>query len=197
MQLSLKRVFMARFLENIGERWGLWLDTLTDRERRLIFIFCFSLSVFLILGILFGALSRINHKSMILKQNQDRLAQIKELTDDYNKAKKQMENAKLKIKKNRVSLFSLISSVTNKLGLSVKDLSEQKRPIPKTEIVEISVKLNLTKLSIDRLTALIEAIETSEEGGDLVKVTKIKINKRFDDPESLDLQMTVATFKNA
>ncbi|HXW53058.1 MAG TPA: hypothetical protein VEL47_03010, partial [Myxococcota bacterium] len=71
-----------------------------------------------------------------------------------------------------------------------------KRPLPKSDIVEISVRVSLTKLSIDKVTALIEAIETSEHG-DLVKVTKLKINKRFDEPDLLDLSMTVSTWKPA
>lgn len=188
---------MNRALEKLIENFGLWFDNLTERERRLIFLLTISLSSIILVSAIYFAVTKIDNKKNLLSKNKNYVLQIKELEGEYFKAKKENEKAQNRIKKNSVSLFSLISSITSKLSLSIKDLNETKRPIGKTEVVEVSVKLSLSKLSIDRLIALIEAIEKSEDGGDLVKVTRLKVNKRFDEPDMLDIQMTVSTWKSA
>lgn len=187
---------MARFFDRINESTMRFLDSLSDRERRLVGILFACFCVVLIFGTVFFATNRIASKRAELVRNKEQLAQIKNLEGEYLQAKEKNEAAKRAIMQNDVSLYTFISAIGTRLGLSVKDLSEVRRPLPKTDIVEVSVRLNLTKLSIDKVTALIEAIETSEQG-ELIKVTKLKINKRFDEPDLLDLQMTVSTWKSA
>lgn len=187
---------MANVFSRVNESFMRWYDGLSERERRLMGILFLCLCVMLVFGTIFLATSKISNKRAELRINKEHLAQISELESEYLKAKEKNEQAKMSIVRNDVSLFTFIQSVTTRLGLSVKDLNEQKRPLPKVNIVEVSVRVNLSKLSIDKVTALIEAIETSEHG-DLIKVTRLKINKRFDEPDLLELQMTVSTWKSA
>jgi hypothetical protein len=187
---------MMQFFEKINEISMRWFDSLTDRERRLLIscsLIIIALFLFLVLFLGTGKLSTYRSE---LKANKEILAQIVALESDYFKAKKRSDNARLAIMQNNVSLFTLIQGITTKLGLSVKDLNEQKRSLPKSNIVEVSVRLNLSKLSIDKVTSLIEAIETSEYAP-LIKVTKLKISKRYDEPDLLDLLLTVSTWKTA
>lgn len=186
---------MARLLDQISEKAMGWLDGLSDRERRMLSILFGGVCVLLVVSTVFLATSKITSRRAELVRNKEQLAQIKDLEAEYLQAKEKSEKANRSIKRNDVSLFTFIQGISTRLGLSVKDLSETKRPLPKSNIVEVSVRLNLTKLSIDKVTALIEALETSEQG-ELVKVTKLKINKRFDEPDLLDLQMTVSTWKS-
>ena len=74
-------------------------------------------------------------------------------------------------------------------------MTEQRRTIGKSNIVEVSVRVNLNKLSIDKVSRVIEELESPESNAP-VKVTKLKINKRHDEPELLDLQLTVSTWKS-
>ncbi len=187
---------MAILFDKISEKAMRWFDGLSDRERRLVLILFICLCVFLIFSTVYLATSKIATKRAELVRNKEQLVQIKGLEAEYLQAKEKSEKAKMTVMRNDVSLFTLIQSISSRLGLSVKDLNETKRPLPKSDMVEISVRVSLTKLSIDKVTALIEAIETSEHG-ELVKVTKLKINKRFDEPGLLDLQMTVSTWKPA
>jgi hypothetical protein len=187
---------MARFYEKITESSMQWYDGLSDRERRLISILAATVVALLLMLTIYLGVSKLSSRRAELVRNKQQLAQIVDLEDEYFKAKEKTEKARMTVRRNDVSLFTFIQAVTSRLGVAVKDLNEQKRPLPKSDIVEVSVKLNLSKLSIDKVTALIEAIETSEMG-QLIKVTKLKINKRFDEPDLLDLQMTVSTWKTA
>lgn len=186
---------MARFFERLSEASMSWLDGLSDRDRKLLGIIAIVLGSLLLIFFLVFSVGKITSKRASLNRNKEQLVQIKDLERDYMEARQKSEQAKRRVKLNSVSLFTFIQSVTSRLGLSVKDLTEQSRPLPKSEIVEVSVKLNLSKLSIDKVSALIDEIEEADEG-ELVKVTKLKINKRFDDPELLDVQMTVSTWKS-
>lgn len=185
-----------KFFDNIYEASMRWYDGLTDRERRLMTILGSALCIMLVVVTVFLAITKISDRRSELQRNREVLSEIEKLEGQYLRARQQSEKARQDMARNNVSLFTFIQSVTSSLSLSVKDLSEQKRQLPKSDVVETSVKLNLSKLSIDRVTALIQAIETSD-WGELIKVTRLKVNKRFDEPELLDLQMTISTWKSA
>lgn len=187
---------MAKFFEKISDIAGQWYDSLTDRERRLVGIISAVICVLLVASTLYVATSKISKKRALLTRNKEQLAQIKDLESEYVIAKQKHERELLKIRRNDISLFTFIQGITSRLGLTVKDLTEQKRTLGKSNIVEVSVRLNLNRLSIDKVSHLIEAIESPENGGQ-VKVTRLKINKRHDEPDYLDLQMTVSTWKSA
>lgn len=186
---------MARFFERLRETAMSWLDGLSDRDRRLLGILSIGfLGLMLVFGLIFSV-ARVTSKRSELNRNKEQLAQIKDLESQYLEARSKVEQAKRRVKLNDVSLFTFIQGITSRLGLSVNDLTEQSRPLPKSDIVEVSVRLNLTKLSIDKVTALIEELE-QEDDEELVKVTKLKINKSYSEPELLDVQMTVSTWKS-
>lgn len=187
---------MAKIFENISDRVGQWYDGLTDRERRLVGIVLVILCILLVVSTLYFTTSKISKKRTMLNRNKEQLAQIKDLESEYVIAKQKHERELQKIRRNDVSLFTFIQGITSRLGLTVKDLTEQKRTLGKTNIVEVSVRVNLNRLSIDKVSHLIDAIESAENGGQ-VKVTRLKINKRHDEPDLLDLQMTVSTWKSA
>lgn len=187
---------MARVFDRFSDAAMRWYDGLSDRERRLLTIFFTCVFVLLVFSTVFVAINKISTKRADLARNKEVFTEVKALESEYLQAKEKNERALMSIRRNDVSLFTYIQGITSRLGLTVKDLNEQKRPLAKSGMVEISVKVNLTKLSIDKVTALLEAITTSEEG-ELVKVTRLKINKRFDEPDLLDLQMTVSTWKSA
>lgn len=186
---------MAKFFDKITDSITPWYDGLSDRERKLVNVMVAVVCAVVIICLILVATSNINKKKALLSRNKEQLAQIKDLEGDYIIAKQKHEKELQRIKRNDISLFTFIQGITSRLGLSVKDLSEQKRVIGKTNVTEVSVRVNLNKLSIDKVSHLLEAIE-SPENGEPVKVTRLKINKRHDEPELLDLQMTVSTWKS-
>lgn len=187
---------MANFIERIGDASTLWFDGLTDREKKLMLGMLVGFCIVLTIGTLYLASSKLSSKNTLLSRNKALLSEVLELEEEFLFAKEKNESILRSINRNEVSLFTLIQSITSRLGLSVKDLNEQKRPLPKSKIVEVKVVVNLSKLSIDKVSALIEAIEAPENEAQ-VKITKLKISNRRDEPDLLDLQMTVSTWKSS
>lgn len=187
---------MSALIEKFKDNISVWYDSLSERERRL-FILMLTLIIFVIFigSIVFANLS-VSNKNNTLSKNNKILTEIASLQSDYSAAKKKNEQAINNINKNRISLFSIIPAIASSLNLNLSDLSEKTKPVPKTKIIEVYVNLNLRKLSIDRLVALIEAIEEADEEGQ-IKITKLNIKKSFDEADLLDVQMTVSTWKSA
>ncbi len=187
---------MAKIIEKVSEAWSSWFDGLSAREKRMLGMLFSGLMVVLTIATFYIATSKINTKKTDLARNQSQLNEIKDLEGEYLITKEKNERIVESIRQNDVSLLSLIPSVASRLGLTVKELTEQRKPLGKSSNVEVSVKLSLSKLSMDKVTALIEAIETGENEG-RVKITRLKINTRFDEPDLLDVQMTISTWKSA
>ena len=114
-------------------------------------------------------------------------------TPCFEKEAKEQAN---KLQGKNISLFSLLQTSASELGLSLKDLNEKKTPLKDTELIQVSVEVNLKEVSIDKLTSFLKSVE-SKEGKDLVKVTRLKTKTRFDNDQLLDVRMTVSTWRKA
>ena len=57
---------------------------------------------------------------------------------------------------------------------------------------EVAAEVSVQNVSIDRLYDFLKRIEA---GNRLVKVRKLEIKTRFDNPKMLDAKVTVGTFK--
>lgn len=169
---------------------------LNERERVLVSITAAVAVVFIIVGLGWWGNSAIDsrRKSVVLKK--EKLAQILALEDKYKEAAALEKKATQKLERNSVSLFSLLQKTAGELNLKLNDLNERKTPVRDTEIEAVSVEVNLKQLSVDKLNQFIEKIEGRSKDG-LVKIVKLKVKTRFDNPELLDVNMTVSTWKKS
>ena len=169
---------------------------LNERERVLVSITAVVAVIFIVFGFAWWGNGAIDgrHKSVALKK--EKLAQILALEGKYKEAANLEKKAAQKLERNNVSLFSLLQKTAGDLGLKLNDLNERKTPIRDTELETVSVEVNLKQLSVDKLNQFIEKIEGRSNDG-LVKIVKLKVKTRFDNPELLDVNMTVSTWKKS
>lgn len=171
-----------------------WLESLSPRDNRLAKIWIGGSSLALVLLLIFFGLSKVNSAQTKLKTEQNMLKQIESLDGKYRQAlqKQRMEERKYAL--NPISLFSLMQAIATRLSLDLQDLNEQRYPATDSALVEYRVVVNLSKLSIDKLSAFLRAVEGAKPQG-MVKVTALQIKTRFDSPDLLDASMTVSTWK--
>ena len=167
---------------------------LSGRERLLVGITALVLLVTLFAGGTFWVQSKLHKASRRLSERRSQLQQILRLQSSYEAAKKERKGDERRIKRNSVQLFSYLPKIADELGLTLNDLNERRTSLKDSNIDEISVDINLKKMSLDKLDAFLQRIEKGGRNG-LVKVLKIKIKTRFDNPELLDVNMKVATYK--
>jgi len=173
-----------------------WYDALSNRERKLVTLIS---SVFCVLFcglIIYSASSSLGDKHKKIVQKEKQIAQIYKLAEKYNKIKRESNKDKTLLRQNSISLFSVLQGIADQLELTLSDLNERKQVLPGEKIVEVSVAVDFKKVSLDRVTAFIKSVETFDPNG-FVRITKLKIKSRFDQPDMLDVQMTVSTWKAA
>lgn len=186
---------MSRIIREMIDSLTLRFERLSDREKKMTAILLITLVVFIVGGSLYWVSSSAISSSKQIGLAEKRFLQINSLKGQYVAAKKIAEAQEKRFKTNKISLFSLIQNSATRYGLSLHDLNERKEPIDKSNLMEVSVVVNLKEVSVDRLTAFIQALEESE--GKMVKIIKLKIKSRYDKSNLLDVQMTVATWKTA
>jgi hypothetical protein len=187
---------MSKFFATLMDAISIRFERLTDREKKLVLSFISFLLVIVIGGGFLWVNHSLDKKRAQMDTLRKQLDEINSLQDQYQQAKMKQEAEERRFKYNTVSLFSFIQSSATRFGLTLYDLNEHKEPVAESTLIETSVVVNLKQVSIDRLTAFLEALEESSENG-VVKVTRIKVKSRFDAEDLLDVQMTVATWKSA
>ncbi|MBN2359582.1 MAG: type II secretion system protein M [Deltaproteobacteria bacterium] len=167
---------------------------MSSRERRLVVVTVAVAIVFVFVGGTLFVQARLDKAQRRLGERQGQLQQILGLESQYHEAEQERTRVQEVLARNDVQLFTLLSKVKQELGLPMSDLSERRTPLKESGIDEISVDVDLRQLSIDKLGAFLEKVEDPANKG-MVKVLKLKVKTRFDNPELLDVSMKVATYR--
>ena len=176
-------------------RLGQALAKMTDRERKLVFLTAgvAVVLVVVVVGWLIGGAIEAREKRITIRK--DEIAQVEALRVDYDAAVSRQKAAENRIRTAAsTSLFSLLQKSAADVGLSLTDLQERRIPVKDSELTEVTVDVNLKEISVDKLVTLLEKIEGRSSGG-VIKVTKLKVKTRFDNPEILEAALTVSTWK--
>ncbi len=171
------------------------LSKMTDRERKLVILTAGVAAVLVVVAIGFLISSAIDKRQKRITIRKDEIAQIETLRADYDAAVQRQKAAETRIKSaSSTSLFSLLQKSAAEVGLSLSDLQERRLPVKDSDLTEVTVDVNLKEISVDKLVTLLEKIEGRNAGG-VIKVTKLKVKTRFDNPEILEASLTVSTWK--
>jgi general secretion pathway protein M len=88
--------------------------------------------------------------------------------------------------------MSHVSQVGSGLGVEVTDLRPTGAPVELDGVMEESVEVNLVRIELGKLARLIQGLE---RGPGLVKVRRLRIATRTDDPKLVDATVVVATYQ--
>jgi general secretion pathway protein M len=183
--------------ESLFARLGQAFSRLSEREKRLVLLTgAVAVIVFVVIGAtVVGNILASREKRVALRR--DEIAQLEASREKYQEAVQAEERSKKRISSNTSSLFSLLQKAAGEVGLSLTDLNERRSPVKDNpDLSEVTVDVNLKEISVDKLNTLLEKIEGRRNDG-VVKVTKLKVKTRFDNPEMLEASMTVSTWKSS
>jgi general secretion pathway protein M len=91
-----------------------------------------------------------------------------------------------------IQLMSHISQAGATLGIQVNDLRPTGSPAEADGLKEESVEVNLARIELQKLAALLQSLE---RGGGVVKVRRIRLTTRSDDPALVDVTLVVSTYQ--
>lgn len=166
---------------------------LSPRERVLVTAAGVAVAAFVLMLISMKISSGISAREQRIADKTQVLSQVGQLAQGYRRA--QSERALLEAKlKNKVPLMSFISQTGARLGIEVNDLrpSQQLGAEKGEKVTEESVEVSLAKLDLTKLASLLTELE---RGPGVVRVRRIAVRARNDDPTAVDATLVVATWE--
>lgn len=168
---------------------------MSDRERRLVALTAAIALVFAVAGLWWVISGSISRREKGIAIRKDEIAQLESLRSDYEQATARQKAAEARIKTaTSTSLFTLMQKAAQEVGLALSDLNERRVPVKDSDLTEVNVDVTLKEISIDKLVTLLEKIEGKTSGG-VVKVSKLKVKTRIDNPDMLEVSLTVSTWR--
>ena len=188
---------MATQTESLVQRVTAAFTRMSERERRLVTLLVGVAFVLIVLGGAWIGSSLLDKRQKRVAMRNDEIKQLDAKRDQYQEAVAAEAKSKSRITTNTASLFSLLQKAAADVGLSLNDLNERRSPVKDApDVTEVTVDVNLKEITVDKLDTLLEKIEGKRSDG-VIKVTKLKVKTRFDNPELLEASMTVSTWKSA
>jgi general secretion pathway protein M len=162
---------------------------LSPRERVMVSAALAAVAAFFLFLVVTGVSRSISARERRIEGKTEMLSQIGKLTRGYRQAERQSMDARLKGPP--VQLMSFVSQTGAQAGVEVNDLRPG-TPSTAEGLTEESVEVNLARIDLPRLARLVDALE---RGPGVVKVRKLRIATRNDDPNLVDVTLQVSTWQ--
>ena len=152
-----------------------------------VFVFILGISTYFVGRDFERRTKRIAAKSKKLGELQGLRADYQRRLSDQNRLAEQIR------KNNNTRLLSYIENVSKQANTEIRNAAERSgQNSGSSALKEVAAEVSVQNVSIDRLYDFLKRIES---GNRLVKVRKLEIKTRFDNPKMLDAKVTVGTFK--
>jgi len=181
------------FLKKLRADADAFFARLSPRERVLVAAAAAAVVAFALMLVSIRVSSSIRDRESRIADKTQVLSQVGQLAQGYRRA--QGERALLEARlKTKVALMSYVSQTGARLGIEVNDLRPgQQMVAEKTDkVAEESVEVTLAKLDLTKLSTLLTELE---RGPGIVKVRRIALRTRSDDPAAVDATLVLATWE--
>lgn len=181
---------MSRLRQMIADATAA-LGRLSARERMLV-----GLTAAVIVGFVIFAASltfsrAVGRRESSIKTKLTQLEEAHTLTSTYRQAESKRAELERRLKDNKTRLFSYLDDLAKKQGLEIGGLNDKGTQPREGKITESSVEVTFTHIPLDKLVKFLEAVEGTSG---LVKVTRLQIRPRTDQPV-IDAWLTVTTYQ--
>lgn len=136
----------------------------------------------------------LSNRELRLADKRKKLGELLALKGDYQRRLADQKRIADQIRKNNgVRLLSYIEDVSAKASIELGNATERSgEPTGSDLLKEEAAEVTIRKVSMDRLHKFLDEME---KGNQLVKIRRLKVKTRFDDPKLLDATVTIGTLK--
>ncbi len=170
------------------EAWG---SRLSARERVLVTVAGVSVVLFVVFMVSFNLQAGVRARESRIEDKTRALAQVGQLAAGYRQVQAERSAMEGRLKGVPVQLMSHVAQAGAQLGIEVTDLRPTGAPAEVDGVTEESVEVNLPRIELQQLSRLLQGLERSTG---LVKVRRLRISTRTDDPKLVDATVVVATY---
>lgn len=176
-----------RLFSDAGEAFG----RLSSREKLMVMGALAALLAFLVFFVSVRFHSALRQGESRISGKMTQLKEAQRYAAGYSQAEKERKNLERQLKNNSVRLFTLIEEAAKQQGVEVGGLTDRGNRPGEGKVVESSVDVPLTRIELIKLVRFLTALESRSK---LVKVTKLQVRARQDQPV-LDAWLTVTTYQ--
>jgi general secretion pathway protein M len=169
-----------------------WLGTLSPRERVMVTGAALAVALFALWLVVHQIGAGVTAREARIEQKTKVLSQIGKLAEGYRRRAAERQALESRLRGAPVQLISHISQTGATLGIQVNDLRPTGAPVETEGLREESVEVNLARIEMQKLGQLLQSLE---RGAGVVKVRRIRITTRSDDPALVDATLLVSTFQ--
>jgi general secretion pathway protein M len=178
-----------------------WFSQLAPRERVMVASAGAAVLAFIVFVAFMKLQGNISTSEEAISRKTQVLSQVGKLAQVYRQSQAERTQLETKLKGPPLQLMSFVSQTGQKLGIEVTDL----RPTTSLsenagagkdkggdKVVEDAVEVNLARLDFPKLTTFMVNLE---HGPGIVKIRRLAIRSRNDDPNAVDVTIVVATYQ--
>jgi general secretion pathway protein M len=169
-----------------------WLTKLSPRERVMVTAAALAVAVFFVWLVSFRISQGMSAREDRIEAKTKVLSQFGKLAAGYRQHEAERKAVEARLKGQPVQLMSHIAQTGATLGIQVNDLRPSGNPTDVEGVREESVEVNLARIDLPRLARLLQSLE---RGAGVVKVRRVRLTTRSDDPTLVDATLVVATYQ--
>ncbi len=164
---------------------------LAPRERAMVAAALAALALLAVLLVSGGIAGAIRAREERIGRKTEVLSQIGRLAQGYRAVQAERAALETRLRGQPVPLMSFVSQTGARLGIEVNDLRPG-APGGSDAILEESVEVNLPRIDLPKLARLLDGLE---RGPGVIKVRRLRVTTRSDDPALVDVMLLVATYR--
>jgi general secretion pathway protein M len=179
------------FLRGLRAQIEAFVSRLSPRERVMVAAAAAAVGAFVLFLAATGVSRSLSGRESRIEQKTQMLAQLGKLTAGYRQAQAERQALEGRLKGPPVQLMSYVSQAGAQQGVEVNDLRPG-TPTTSEGLQEETVEVNLARIDVARLARLLEALE---RGPGVVRVRRVRVSTRSDDPTLVDVTLQVSAWQ--
>jgi general secretion pathway protein M len=180
------------FLRKLRADVEAWLGKLSARERVMVAAAALGVALFIVWLVSMQISAGASSREARIEQKTKVLSQVGKLAETYRGRQAERQAVEARLKGQPVQLMSYIAQTGATLGVEVTDLRPSGAPTEADGMREESVEVNLARIDPPRLGRLMQSLE---RGPGVVKVRRLRLTTRTDDPKLVDATFVVSTYQ--
>ena len=169
-----------------------WIGKLSPRERVMVTSAAAAVVAFVIWLVSHSIGAGIDARESRIELKTKVISQVGKLAEGYRRREAERKDLEARLRGSPVAIMSHISQTGATLGIQVNDLRPSAAPVEGDGVREESVEVNLVKIDLPHLAALLQSLE---RGAGVVRVRRLRVTTRNDDPALVDATLVVATYQ--
>jgi len=165
---------------------------LSPRERVMVSAAAASVAAFIILMTASWISRGTTETQRRIEEKTRVLSQVAELADGYRRAQAERQAIEARLKAPAIPLMTHVSQTGQTFGIEVGDLRPAGNPEETEGIVAESVEVSLPRIDPAKLGRFLQALEG---GQGVVRVRRVRLATRADDPNVVDATVVVSNFQ--